>query len=106
MSTQRLRPQTKGTLRRTSTSRIERNVRMQQEWHVIAPHVQIAMIYIRHMWQGIEILNLWSIGVMNHRAILAVRNAENFLQRLALRELDHRIVKFFAANKINRRAIL
>src|SRR6059058_681083 len=74
---------------------------MQQERHVVAPHVQVALIYIRHMWQGIEILNLWSIGVVHDRAILAVRNSENFFQRLALCVLDNGVVKFLAADEIN-----
>ncbi len=79
---------------------------MQQKRHVVASHVQVALIYIRHMWQGIEILNLWSIGVVHDRAILAVRNSENFFQRLALCVLDNGVIKFFAANKVNGRAIL
>src|SRR5207244_2629693 len=64
------------------------------------------LIYIRHMWQGIEILNLWSIGVVHDRAILAVRNSENVFQRLALCVLDNGVIEFFAANKVNGRAIL
>src|SRR5437667_7302469 len=78
---------------------------MQQKRHVIAADIQITLIYIRHMWQGIEILNLWSIGVVHDRALLAVRNSENFFQRLALCVLDNGVVKFLAADEINRRAI-
>src|SRR5207244_2629690 len=79
---------------------------MQQKRHVIAADIQITLIYIRHMWQGIEILNLWSIGVVHDRAILAVRNSENVFQRLALCVLDNGVIEFFAANKVNGRAIL
>src|SRR5438046_10216439 len=78
---------------------------MQQERHVVAADIQITLIYVRHVRQGIEILNLWSIGVVHDRAILAVRNSENFFQRLALCVLDNGVVKVVAADEINRRAI-
>src|SRR5207248_10190314 len=79
---------------------------MQQERHVVAADIQITPIYVRHVRQGIEILNLWWIGVVHDRAILAVRNSENFFQRLALCVLDNGVVKFLAADEIKHRAIL
>jgi hypothetical protein len=55
--------------------------------------------------QGIQILNLRPVGIVDHGSVLAIRHTEDFLERFALRELDHGKIKFLAADEINCAAI-
>ena len=100
-----LRPEAKRALCRTAARRVQRNIRVEQEGHVVTPGIQVAIVNIRDVGQSIEILNLRPVGIVDHRSVLAVGDPQNFLQRLALRELDHGMIKFLATDKINRRAI-
>ncbi len=63
------------------------------------------MVNVGDVGQGIEVLNLRPVGIVHDRAVLPVRNSQNLLQRLALRELDHGVIKFLAADEIDGRAI-
>ena len=42
---------------------------------------------------------------MHDRPILEVRDTQNFFERLAIRKVNHGIIKFFATDKINRRTV-
>ena len=105
MSAQRLRPQAEGALRRAAARRVERDVRIQQERHVVPRDVEIALVNVGDVRQRVEILNLRRIGIVNDLAIFQERNAGNLLERLALGVVDDRVVEFLAANEIDRRAI-
>ena len=101
MSHERLRPQAERTLRRTAARRVERDERVQQKRHVVAAHVEIALVNIGHVRQRVQVLNLRTVGIMYDAAILAIRKAKNFFQRLAVGVLDNGVVEFLAADHID-----
>src|ERR1700675_4083466 len=74
---------------------------MQQEGHVVARDVQIALVNVGYVGQGIEILNLRPVGSMHALTMFQIRNAQNFLERLALCILHDRVVEFLASHEID-----
>ena len=105
MSAQSLWPQAECTLSRTATRRIERNIGIQQEWNVVARDVKVALVNVGHMRQGVQILDLGSIGIMDDLAVLSIGDTQDLIQRLANRVVNDRVVKFLAANEIDGRTI-
>ena len=101
----RLRPQAERTLRRAAARGVERNKRVQQKRNVVARYVEIALVNFGDVRQRVQILNLRSVGIVHDLSVLQVRHASDLRQRLAVRVVDDRVVKFLAANEINLRAI-
>ncbi len=66
MSAERLRPQAERTLRWAAAGAVKRNERVQQERHVVARYIEIALVNIGDMGQGIKVLNLRAVWSMNH----------------------------------------
>ncbi len=106
MSAQSLRPQTERALCRTSTRRIQRDKRLQQKRHAVFRHIQIALVDLRGPRHRIQIFHLRTIRIVYYFSVQPVADAENLIQRLAVRILDDRIVEFAAANKIQHRAFV
>jgi hypothetical protein len=48
---------------------------MQQKRNVVAAHIQVALVDIGDVGQGVEILNLRPVGGVRDRTILAVRDS-------------------------------
>jgi hypothetical protein len=76
---------------------------MKQERHVIAAHVEIALVDVDNVGHFVEVGDRRTIGVVNDLAILAtIGNAEDFVERLAVGVLDRRVVELTADDEINR----
>ena len=101
VSAERLRPEAEGALRRASARRVERNKRVEQERHVVAANVQVAPVNVGHVRQSVQILDGRPVGIMHDLAILAIGNAENIFDRLALRVFDDGVVEFLAASYVD-----
>ena len=101
-----LRPQAEGALRRASARGIQRDIGVEQKGHGVTPRIEIAIIDISDVGQSVQVLNLRPVRIMGDYAILPIRNSEDFVERLALREFDHRVIKLSAADEIDGRAIL
>src|SRR6185437_6909490 len=99
MSAECLRPKAERALRGASARRIERDERIEQERHVIARDIEIALIDVGHIGQYVEVLNLRTIGIVHHAPVLPVRDPENLVERFALRKLDDRVIELLAADK-------
>ena len=69
---------------------------MQEERHVVAFDLQIALVDIGGKRQRIQLfgVQLRPRSVVNHLAVLAVAGAQNLLERLAVRVLRHGVIEF------------
>src|SRR5208337_4363009 len=74
---------------------------VEQERHVVAADVQVAPVDVGHMRQRVKILDGRPVGIMQSRAVLAVGNAQNVFDGLALRVLDDGVVELLAADDVN-----
>ena len=107
MSAERLGPQAESALRRTATGRIESDKRVQQEGHGITADVEIAVIDVGDVGQGIEVLHVWTVGIVHHLAArIAIRDAQDFRQRFAVRVFDNRVFELAAAYEIDGRTVV
>src|SRR5437868_8564841 len=82
MSTQSLRPQAEGALRRASSRGVKRYIRTQQERYVVPGHIEVALVNLRDVRQRIQILDLRCIRIVNDLAVLQKRNPGNLLEWL------------------------
>src|SRR6185437_3847861 len=76
-----------------------------QERHIVAADIEIAMVDIGNVRQGVQLLQLGTIRVVRDGAVLAIGNSKNLVERLAVGEFFGRVVEFLADNEIDRRAI-
>ena len=107
MSAERLRPQAEGALRGASARGVERDIGVQQEGDVVARHVHIALVNLGGPGHRIQIFELRTIGIVRDDAVgIAVADAENFRQRLAVRIFHHRHIEFAAADEVDRAAFI
>ena len=106
MSAERLRPQAEGALRRAAARGVERDVRMQQEGHVVACHVHVALVDLGRPRHCVQVFNLRAVWVVEDLAVLLVADAEDFIQRLALGKLNYGIVELAATDKVEHRALV
>ena len=79
---------------------------MEQEGHVIARHVDVALVDLGRPGHGVKVFNLRAVGIVNDLAVFLVADAEDLVQRLALRELDDRIVELAAADEVENGALI
>ena len=100
---QRLRPQAERAQRRTSARRIERYVRMQQERDVVVLDRQVALVDLGGKRQRVEFggLQRRPRRVVDNFAVVPVAHARNLGKRLALRELDDRVVELAADDEVD-----
>ncbi len=106
MPAQGLRPQAERALRRAAARGVKRDVRMQQERHVVARHVHVALVDLGGPGHRIQVFDLRAVGVVDDLAVYLVADAENLVQRLALRELDDGVVELAAADEVERGALV
>src|SRR5262249_34163517 len=59
--------------------------------------------YVR---QGVQILNLRSVGVVHYTAVLAIRQPENLVQRLAVSVLGDGVVELLPADDVDDAVLL
>ena len=100
-----MRPQTECALRGAAARGVKRHIWVQQERHVVASNIEIPLIDICDMRQCIEILDLRTVRGVHNRTVLAIGNAHNLVQRLALGKLHHLVIKFLARDEIDGRTI-
>ncbi len=78
MSTQGLRPQAEGALRRAAARGVQRDIRIQQERHVVAGDVEIALVNVGNVGQRVEILNLRGVGIVHDLVHLSETRRREF----------------------------
>ena len=101
-----LRPQAEGALRRAAARGVERDVGMEQEGHVVARHVHVALVDLGGPGHRVQVFDLRAVGVVDDLAVLLVADAENLVERLALGKLDDRVIELAAADEVERRALV
>src|SRR5581483_9030124 len=104
MSAEGLWPQAKRTLGWTSAGGVQRDIRMQQKRHVVARHIEVSLVNVGYVRQGVEVLNLRRIRIVHGLPVFQIRDSRNLIQRLSVGEVNHRIVEFLAGDEINRGA--
>src|SRR5438270_8375504 len=102
MSTESLRPQAKCALRRASTGGVQGDEWIQQERDVVTSNIQIALIYVGHVRQSVEVFDLRTVRIVDNTSILSVGDSQDLIERLALCELHHRVIEFSATDKVDR----
>ncbi len=94
-------------MRRAAARGVQRNEGIEQERHVITAGIDITLVDIDHIGQRIEIGDRRTVRVVHDRPIgTAIRDAQNFVQRLAVGVLDRGVIEFPAHDEIQRRAFL
>ncbi len=106
VSAERLRPEAESALRRAAARGVERDVGMQQEGHVIAGHIHVALVDLGRPGHGVQVFDLRAVGVVDDLAVLLIADAENLVERLALRKLDDGVIEFAAADEVQRGALV
>src|SRR2546426_864580 len=96
----RLRPETEGTQRRASTGRVEGHVGVLQIGNVVARDVEVPLIDIHRKGQGIEILDLRAIRIVDDASILAEADAGNLLQLLSPGKLDRKSTRLNSSHLV------
>ena len=76
---------------------------MQEEGHVVALDLQIALISVRGKRKSIELrgVQLGLRGIVDNLAVLAVTGPENLAQRLSVSIIRHGVIKFAAHHEVN-----
>jgi hypothetical protein len=88
-------------LRRASACRIERDVRVQEERHVVPRNVHIALVDLGRPGHGVEVFHLRTVRIVLDNAVgVLVADAEDLVQRLAFGELDDGVVELTAADEV------
>src|SRR5262249_55236933 len=89
--------------RRTAAGGIERDKGVQQEGNIVPLDLQIALVYLRRKGKMVELLGLHlrTRRIVEDGVVLAVRDAKNLLNRVALRKLHYGVVELAASDEIN-----
>ena len=104
---ERLRPEAEGALRRAAAGGVERDVGVQQERHVVAGDVHVALVDLGGPGHRVEVFDLRAVGIVLDDAVgVLVADAENFVERLAVGELDDGEVELAAADEVDDRALV
>src|SRR6266849_3637709 len=101
MTGMRLRPQTECAHGRADARGVERNKRIQQKWNVIARHIQIALIDLRHPGEFIEIFDDAAFRVIYDAAVLAKTHPRQFFERLAFGVIGDLVIELAAHDEID-----
>jgi hypothetical protein len=98
---ERLRPQAEGALRWAAAGGVERDVRVQQERHVVPRHVHIALVDLGRPGHRVQVFDLRAIRiVLDHAVRIFVADAEDFMERFAVGKLDYGVVELATADKV------
>ena len=102
VAAERLRPEAEGALRRAAAGGVERDVGMQQERHVVACDVHVALVDLGGPGHRVEVFDLRAVWiVLDDAARVLVADAENLVQRLAVGVLDDGEVELAAADEVD-----
>ncbi len=74
---------------------------MKQKRHVVAADVQVAPVNVGDVRKRIQILDRRPVGIVHDLAILAIGDAEDLIDRLAVGVFDDGIVEFLAADHVD-----
>ncbi len=76
---------------------------MQQERHVVALDLQIALVNVRRKGQRIQLfgMQLWPHRVVNDLSVFAVAGAGNLFQGLTVGIFGNRVIEFAADNEVD-----
>ena len=104
MSRVSLRPEAERTLCWAATRGVQGHIRMLQERHIVASHIQIAFVHVNYMWQSVEILDGRTVQIMNHFSIWAtVACAEYFGQRFTIGVFNNSVVELATYDEVDLR---
>ena len=99
---ERLGPEAEGALRGAAAGGVERDVGVEQERHVVAGDVHVALVDLGGPGHGVEVFDLRAVGVvLDDAAGVLVGDAEDFVERLAVGELDDGEVELAAADEVD-----
>src|SRR6266850_1573434 len=98
-----LRPHAESAQRRTATSRIERHEGMQQKGHVVVFNLEVTLVNVGGKWKGVQLggVQLRALRVVYDPAVLAIADAQNLAERLAVRVFDDGVIELAAGHKLD-----
>src|SRR5712672_155209 len=98
-----LRPHAESAQRGTATSGIERDEGMQQKWDVIVFNLEVALVNVGGKRKGVQLggVQLRALRVVYDPAILAITDAQNVAERLAVRVFDDGVIELAAGHKFD-----
>ena len=87
-----LRPHAEGAKRRAAARGIERNVRIQEKWNVVAFDLQVALVNVGSERKRIQLrgMQLRARRVVNDLAVFAIADAQNFAEWVCLARIPPR----------------
>jgi hypothetical protein len=89
-------------LRRAAAGGVQRDERIEQERNVVTARVDIALVDVNHVGQGVEVVNGRTVGVVNHRAVgAAIGRAEDLAQRFTVGVLDRGVIELAAHDEVD-----
>ncbi len=107
MAGEGLRPEAEGALGGAAARGVERDVGVKQERDVVLGDVHVALVDLGGPGHRIEVFDLGRSGLCWMRAVcVAVADAEDFCERLALGELDDGEIKLAAADEVDDGALV
>jgi hypothetical protein len=74
---------------------------VEEEWHCVAAHVQVALVHVGDVRQRVEVLQLWPIGIVSNGSVLAIRNPEDLIEGLPFGKFLGCVIELFADNEID-----
>src|SRR5882762_10030479 len=98
-----LRPHTESAERGAAAGGIERDERMEQKWDVVVFDLEVALVNVGGKWKGVQLggVQLRALRVVYDPAVLAIADAENLAERLAVRVFDDGVVELAAGHKLD-----
>ena len=103
MTGNRLRPKAERTKRGTSAFRVERDIGVFEERHVVPLDVQVPPVDSRDPRQCVEVVDLRNVGIVDDLARRAPEtDAPEFAKGLAIREVHDLVIEFLANHEVNR----
>ncbi len=98
-----LRPHAEGAERRAAARRIERDERMKQERDVVIFDFQIALVDVSRERERIEFfgVKLRALDVVDDFAVFAIADAEDLIERFAVREFGDGVIELTARDEVD-----
>jgi len=79
---------------------------MEQERHVVAGDVHIALVDLGSPWHGVQVFDLRTVGIVHDLTVRLVADTEDLAERFALGEFDDRVVELAAADEVEGAALV